>query len=182
MRLFWRDSRGVSAVEFAMILSPMLILFLGTVEITNMLDQDRKISRVSNTVTDLVAQAQTITTDEIDGITDLGKVVMAPNADDGLEIIVASVSFDPQGDASVDWSHGNKTNSPWDQGDTPPIILPDTVATPNTSIVVGQTNLTYVPKFSGVFSSSVERISSIELSDTFYLRPRLTNKVSCTNC
>lgn len=176
------DRKGVSAVEFAMILPFMLILFIGMVEVSDAYNQDRKVSRMANAITDLVAQAQTVTTNELDGVLDLGATILAPYSADTLEIIVSSVSFDASGDASVDWSYNNSGSTPWTAGSPPPITLPTTVASPNTSIVLGQSNLVYTPTFANLFTSYFPRVASMNLSDTYYLRPRLTDTVQCSNC
>lgn len=182
LHLFCEDRRGVSATEFAVILPFMFILLIGMAEATGALNQDRKVSRISNSITDLIAQSQTVTTSELSSLLDIGEKILDPYPADTLEIIVASVTFDEDGDATVDWSRNNSSGTPWSRGSAPPITLPDTVAQPNTSIVVGQTNLTYTPAFAGIFTSYFSRASSIDLSDTYYLRPRLTDTVTCDNC
>ena len=61
LRSFHADKRAVSAIEFSMILPFLLILLIGMEEVTGTLNYDRKVSRIANSVADLVAQAQTIT-------------------------------------------------------------------------------------------------------------------------
>lgn len=53
---FRKDSEGVAAVEFALIAPILLLLFVGTIEISLMVAIDRKISRTSSAIADLVAQ------------------------------------------------------------------------------------------------------------------------------
>lgn len=176
------DRKGVSAVEFAMILPFMLILFIGMVEISDAYNQDRKVSRMANAITDLVAQAQTVSRGDLDGVLDLGATILAPYPADDLDIIVSSVSFDASGNASVDWSYDISGSTPWSAGSPPPITLPETLASPNTSIVLGQSTLAYTPTFANLFTNYFPRAASITLSDTYYLRPRLTDTVLCMNC
>lgn len=182
VRKFLKDRRAVAATEFALILPFMLILLIGMAEVTDAMNQDRKVTRISNAVADLVAQAQEVTTNDLLGVMDLGEQVLAPYPADDLEIIIASVSFDEDGDASVDWSLNSSGGTPWADGSTPPITLPDTVAAANTSIVVGSTTLDYTPPFVGIFTEYFSRDSSLELTHNYYLRPRLTDTVQCTNC
>ncbi|WP_298960556.1 TadE/TadG family type IV pilus assembly protein [uncultured Roseibium sp.] len=182
----WRrlqaDTRAVSAVEFALILPLMLIILIGMEEATGALNQDRKVSRIANSVTDLVAQAQTVDKNDLQGIMDLGEKILTPYPATTLGITIASVTFDGDGDASVDWSYNNADGTPWAKGAVPPITLPGTVAVANTSIVVGQVSLTYTPTFAGIFTEVFERDSAIDLGDIYYLRPRLTNTVACSDC
>ena len=64
-RQIWRrlagDQRAVSAVEFALILPIMLLLLFGGVELGDALTIDRKVTHVTSTISDLVAQSKTIT-------------------------------------------------------------------------------------------------------------------------
>ena len=53
---FKKDSKGVAAVEFALIAPILLVLFIGTIEVSLMIAVDRKISRTSSAIADLIAQ------------------------------------------------------------------------------------------------------------------------------
>lgn len=178
------DRRAVSAVEFALILPVLLLVLIGMEEVTEAMNHDRKVSRIANSVADLVAQAQTVDSDELVAIMDLGEKILDPYPADDMEIIIASVSFNEDSEASIDWSLDQTGNAAtdWGKGDEPPITLPDTVTAPETSIVVSQVTLTYEPVFAGVFTEYFSRASSLELSDTYYLRPRLTDTVECSDC
>src|SRR5215831_18683348 len=54
------DSRGVSSVEFAMLLPLMITLYLGAVEISQGVGIDRKVTLTTRTVADLASQVSTI--------------------------------------------------------------------------------------------------------------------------
>ncbi|ASP35968.1 TadE/TadG family type IV pilus assembly protein [Labrenzia sp. VG12] len=181
-RKLWKDTRAVAATEFALILPVMFLLLIGMAEVTGAMNQDRKVARISNAVTDLVAQAETVTEAELLAVMDLGEQVLAPYPADELEIIIASVTFNEDGDAEVDWSFDSGSSNPWAEGSEPPITLPDTIVSPNSSIVVGVTTLNYSPPFAGIFTDYFTRKDALELSHTYYLRPRLTGTVQCSNC
>ena len=61
IRRLLRDKRGVSAVEFAMLLPLMVTLYLGGVEVSQAVAIDRKVTLVARSLGDLVAQATTVT-------------------------------------------------------------------------------------------------------------------------
>ena len=49
------DERGVSAVEFALLLPLMLTLYLGAVEVSQGIGADRKVTLTARTIGDLVS-------------------------------------------------------------------------------------------------------------------------------
>ena len=60
-----KDQRGVSAVEFAMLLPLMLTLYLGTVEVSRGVGIDRKVTLTTRTVADLASQVQSISNSDM---------------------------------------------------------------------------------------------------------------------
>ncbi len=59
IRGFSRDTRGVAAVEFALILPLLLLLYIGSVEATLLYTTDRGVATIASTVADLVARSKT---------------------------------------------------------------------------------------------------------------------------
>jgi Flp pilus assembly protein TadG len=55
------DNSGIAAVEFAMVVPLMLVLFFGTVEFSSALAIDRKVTIMSRTLSDLTSQNISIT-------------------------------------------------------------------------------------------------------------------------
>ena len=165
----------------AMAMPFMLLLILGMSEVSTAFNTLRKVQRISNSVTDLTAQAQIVTPAELDNLLDVGAKILEPYPDTNLTTVIASVTFDEDGDPSVDWSYDGSGGQPWPSGSEPPIELPGTVAQPESSIVVGFTTLDYEPMFTGTFSAFKDT-ASIELNDVYYLRPRLTGTVTCPDC
>lgn len=53
---FIKDSKAVAAVEFAFIAPILLLLFVGTIEVSFLVAVDRKLSRTASTIADLVTQ------------------------------------------------------------------------------------------------------------------------------
>ena len=54
------DRRGVAAIEFAMIVPIMLVLFFGTVEFSSGVAVDRKVSLMARTLSDLTSQSTAV--------------------------------------------------------------------------------------------------------------------------
>lgn len=179
---FHRDQSGVAAVEFALLLPFLLILLIGMAETVSALNHDRKVSQAASSVTDLIAQSETLSSGDIDDIMLAAVEIMKPYPETTLDVIVASVLFNEDGDPEVVWSRNKAGGSPWAEDTAPPIEMPSALATPGTSLVVGKASYTYVPTFSTMIQNIFPRATSIDLDDTYFYKPRLTNTVTCSSC
>lgn len=164
-------ARGVAAVEFALILPILILILLGTTELTRALTYDRKVSQVASTVADLVAQANTISSGEMTDIFAASQTILQPYSASDLGIVLSSVSFDANGDPKVEGSCGSNA-TPWATNDLPPITIPDAISLPNSSVIVAVSNYTYRPIFTSIIADT------INLGETFFLRPRLVNLIN----
>lgn len=173
---------GVAAVEFALLLPVLLILLIGMSETTEALNHDRKVSQVASTMADLVSQAQEISATEISDYFKGADSIMSPYESGPMNIIIASIRFDGSGNPKVDWSRGNKINTPWAKGTQPPIKIPDVVKIPDTFVIVGMTSYNYTPMFASLAQGIFPRAKSMKLEDTYFLRPRLSDAVECKTC
>src|SRR6266508_705434 len=75
---FARDRRGVSAVEFAMVLPLMLTLYLGAVEVSQGIGIDRKVTLTTRTVADLASQVSSINNADMTNLLNATASVIAP--------------------------------------------------------------------------------------------------------
>lgn len=173
-----RDCRGVAAVEFALILPLLLIVMIGTAETTSALNYKRKISQVAFSVADLVSQSSSLSSGDMSDIMTAARAIMQPFPADDLNVVIASVSFDSRGKATVDWSVNQSGGTPWSKGSAPPVTFPQGIAQAGTSIVIGRANSTYTPLFASMAQNIFPRAASIFMEDTYFLLPRLSNKVT----
>jgi Flp pilus assembly protein TadG len=167
-RRFTKDKSGLSALEFALILPIMVVLYLGGFEVSEAFMINRKVTHATSVLGDLVAQSETISDAEMDNILDAVSAVMNPYPIADMWMIVSGVSIDDQGVATVAWSDARNT-SPLEAGAI--LTLPEAVSQPNTFIVVAEVHYAYTP----TFGHSLTGV--IDLADLFYLRPRLQNEV-----
>ena len=72
------DERGVSAVEFAMLLPLMLSLYLGSVEVSQGIGADRKVTLTARTICDLVSRVSSIGNADMTNALNASSAVMAP--------------------------------------------------------------------------------------------------------
>src|SRR5712671_2372575 len=98
---FAQDRRGVSAVEFAMLLPLMVTLYLGAVEISQGVSIDRKVTLTTRTVADLASQVSSINNADMTNLLSATAAVIAPFNASQLRVVVSAVRIDANGAATV---------------------------------------------------------------------------------
>src|SRR5882724_11091549 len=98
------DQRGVSAVEFAMLLPLMITLYLGTVEVSQGIGIDRKVTLTTRTVADLASQVSSINNADMTNLLNASAAVIAPYDASKLKVTVSEVKIDNTGVAKIVWS------------------------------------------------------------------------------
>ena len=96
-----RDTHGVSAVEFALILPVMITMYIGAVEFSDALTVDRRVTAVASAATDLTAQTEEVSASSINDIFTAATSIMLPYSATPISIVLTSVVAD------------SKTTPPW---------------------------------------------------------------------
>jgi Flp pilus assembly protein TadG len=166
---FRRDSRGISAVEFAFVFPVMVVLFLGGTAMTQGVVLKRKTTLVTRTVGDLVSQYTQIVNTDMAAIMSAATAVIQPYSSGPLNIIVSSVKIDAAGNATIDWSDPSANTTAHTKN--APVTLPTGiggVANANTTVIWAEASYLYtLPVGSGVLG-----MTSMPLTEQFFLRPR----------
>jgi Flp pilus assembly protein TadG len=165
---FSRDSRGVSAVEFALIAPLLITIYIGGVEVTQAVSVSRKTTLIAHTVADLVAQDTSVTSSEMNDILSASAAVAQPYSTSNLQVTVSSILIDANGNATVGWSD-TRNGTALQPGSG--VTLPAALKVANTSLILGQVNYIYKPMLGSVLTGN------INLGDKIYMRPRLANCV-----
>src|SRR5436305_9184927 len=99
-----QDRRGVSAVEFALRLPLMITLYLGSVEISQGVGVDRKVTLTARTVGDLASQVSSINNADMTNLLNAAASVIVPYDVTKLRVTVSAVTIDAAGVAKIAWS------------------------------------------------------------------------------
>jgi Flp pilus assembly protein TadG len=177
-----RDERGVSAVEFAMLLPLMLTLYVGTAEISQAVGADRKVTLTTRTVADLASQVKNITDADMKNLLDASGSVIMPYDSTKLKVTVSRVDVDASGTAKIVWSDtlagGAVTKFAIHSKDAV-VTLPGALKVANSSLIWGEVSYSYEPplgqdilKYLGLPSGT------IPLADQIYMAPRLSSVVT----
>jgi Flp pilus assembly protein TadG len=186
-RRFRNGESGVAAVEFALLLPIMCMIWVGMVVVTDALNADRKVTVLTRTLSDLATQFTVISQSDLDSIFNATSQVLWPKAAENLGMRLTSIDVDGAGVAWVDWS-GVPTNSAL-RGSYSATArcnkindLPAGLKTPRTSVILAETSMKYSASlatdlvneiFGGVFSNG-----QMPLGDKLYMRPRQVTKVT----
>lgn len=179
---FRAATAGVSAVEFALILPVMLLLYSGSVELSEALAVDRKANRVSSTICDLVSQETDVTSAEMQNIFDASSAIMEPYPSGSvlkMELIVVDIGASSQ---TVAWSRarqGGTTTTPFAKGAASPITVPSSIAVTGTQVVVARITYSFTPAFS-FYLQSLYKTKNYDLQHIFMMRPRLGTAITFT--
>ncbi len=164
---FRRDRRGVSAVEFALIAPILITFYFALAELTQAMMADRRAGHAASAVGDLVAQHNSITSRNLDGIFIIADKIIEPFPVDTLKIRVSSVSQSTAGVKKLEWSYANKRQTKLTKIPT----LPTGLLGDGQSVIVAEASYTYDSPLDYVLQDGVQ------LSKTYYLRPRKTDKI-----
>ncbi len=192
-RRFIGDSRGISAVEFALVLPFMLTLYLGCVEVSQAIAANRKVTLVSRTVADLVSQVPSISTAGVDDVLNASSAIMVPFPVGSITVTVSSIVIDVNGNATIDWSDTltgstRSSNTVHAKGATVVFPAPQAKLKVNdTSLIWCEVNYNYAPVFGSSLVSAWQAIGAwtgingaINLHDQMYMRPRVSKTVQRT--
>lgn len=158
-----QDTRGVSAVEFALILPIMIAMYIGAVEFSHALTVDRRVTSVASSAADLAAQSEELTSNAVQDIFTAANSIMQPYSSSPISIVLTSVVADEDNNTTVDWSCAYN-GSPY--GDGSAFTLPTGLTQPFSSVIVAEVSYTYTPPIGEYITSG------FIMSETFYLRPR----------
>jgi Flp pilus assembly protein TadG len=168
----WRDQRGVSAVEFALIAPVLITLYFGFAETTQAMMAKRRASHVASTIGDLVAQEGSVTDAEMADLFTIGRTMIAPFASTNLKMRITSVTANATGVVKVDWSDGLGLAGLAPGGNYAGI--PAGLIAANQSLVISEVTYSY--------DSPIKKYlpNTLNWSDKYYLRPRQVNTVGRT--
>jgi Flp pilus assembly protein TadG len=158
------NNSGLAAVEFAMIIPLMAMLFLGTYEFSAGVAIDRKVTIMARTLSDLTSQNTTVDDTKLTNFFNAGTAIMTPYDSTPVEGTITELYINPDTlKARVQWSKGVVAHSPGDI-----IEVPDALKVGDTYLIYSEVKYKYVPSVAWF----INKVSGITLSDVSYTRPR----------
>lgn len=167
-RRFAGDTRGVSAVEFALILPLVLLIFFAMVEVSQGLNANRKLTLTVRAMSDLIAQATSVTSTDVNNVFSAASSIMQPLSTLTLKSRISAINIDADGVTKVDWSRGSGM-AQRSKGEV--VSIPAGLRIAGTQLIWSETEYVFAPPV-GYFLTG-----PITMTDQFFARPRQSNTV-----
>ncbi|MEQ9639738.1 MAG: pilus assembly protein [Alphaproteobacteria bacterium] len=168
LQRFLKRRDGIAAAEFAIILPVLILILFGTAEIGNALLIDRKVTRATQVIADLVAQEEIVSTSQLDDIMQAADEIMRPFPTQS-QIVLSSVWREAgESTTKIAWSV-TKRGSAYPTGTT--YSLPSIVLEEEEGVIVAELTFPYEALFPNVI------FSDFTIRDRAYLRPRKASRV-----
>jgi Flp pilus assembly protein TadG len=181
LRALSRCTKGVAAVEFALIAPIMAALFMGSVELSQAITANRRVTQVGTSTGDLVARAdKNITDSEIIDIMKVGSYLMSPYSLAGLSVdvrVVASSATDAT-DTKLKWTCSYKASNPANVTCTCPstsYAIPAGLVSKNDAVVISDIVYDYKPTLFDYFMKKYYAGGAggvYKMKETVYQKPR----------
>jgi Flp pilus assembly protein TadG len=179
---FVADNRAIAAIEFAMIVPLMLVMFFGTVEFSNAVAIDRKVTLIARTLSDLTSQSTgTVSDSYLQNAFTASIAIATPYDPTPVQATISEIYISSSKIATVQWStsatissgatKATLTASARNAGDTVTSVIPATLLVPQSYIIFSEVKYKYTPSVGYVLKGYVT------LSDVSYTRPRQVNCV-----
>jgi Flp pilus assembly protein TadG len=177
VRRFAGDQQGVSAVEFALLLPLMITLYLGGVEISQAVSADRKVTLVARTAGDLVAQATSVSTSNMNDIFSAATAVLVPFGATNLKVTISNVIVDANSKATITTSTGGWSNTYQGTARSGDVTssIPSALLVANSCLVWAEASYTYKPPIGYAV------VGTLNLKDQMFMRPRLVTYTAGAN-
>ena len=169
-----RDERGIAAIEFAMIVPIMVALFIGSVELSQAITVDRRVTQIASSTADLVAREKAVTTAQLDQIMTIATILMKPYDTSKLKITLVSVGAKATDNTitKVCWSYNFHGGTHTYANGTVYALPTKDIIDKGGSVVVAEVEYDYTPL---IFSHYMPGLT--KLFDKFYLKPRVSSMI-----
>jgi Flp pilus assembly protein TadG len=169
---FLKDQRGVASIEFLFIVPLLLMLMFGAVQFTAGYAAFGKVTVVSRTMSDLISQATSVCTSDIDNALVVGRAIMWPYPNTSMSATISQVYIDPTTHkAAIDWSRGTNERA---KGSA--VTVPADIATDGRYLIMSEVQYDFTPSV-GYNIAEQFKSATFHMSKTSFTAPRQTSLV-----
>jgi Flp pilus assembly protein TadG len=161
-RRFLASTRGVAAIEFAMILPVLATMFLASFDGGRAIAIYMKVRATTYSLASITNQYTSIQASDMTSILSAVSKVLAPYPSAPAIITISQIAISATGKATVSWSY-SQGGTARTQGST--MTVPTALDVDNSYLIFAEVSYAFTPMF-GYFGGS------ITMSDNLYVTPR----------
>jgi Flp pilus assembly protein TadG len=176
------DKSGIAAIEFAMIVPIMLLMFFGTLEFSSAVAVDRKVTLIARTLSDLTSQATSVADTDLTNFFTASISILTPYSPTPTKATISEIYVDSNKIAKIQWSkaatiasgatQATLATSARSAGDVVTGLVPPALLVKQTSLIFSEVRYLYVPTVGYVTNTGLMAQAGVNLNDVAYSRPR----------
>jgi Flp pilus assembly protein TadG len=164
LRAWAKDRSGTSAVEFAMLVPVLMVIYLGGVQTFQGVATYRKLSDATVELANVTAQYQTMSSTDFTNVSSAVSQIMAPYPSGNLAIVISIIKTNAANQACVYYSSAYNGGIQLTQNSA--FTAPPNLTVANSTYVLVQTSYLFTPSLAfGV-------IGNTTMTDHMYMQPR----------
>jgi Flp pilus assembly protein TadG len=169
-----RDSRGVAAVEFALVVPIVIVVYAVGFELAQASTVYRKLTDMTVQLANVTSQYTTVGDPDLTNIFGASSQILSPYSSAPLTIVLSEVKTDASSHPTVAWS------VPYPSTVTPltcgaAVVMPAGLASPSSHYILVQTTYAYTPTLGGAF------MSGLPMTNQVFMIPRESPSIPCTS-
>jgi hypothetical protein len=177
LKSYLNAQSGVAAIEFAFILPVMMILYLGMMDLTTLVVNNRKVTTVASAVADLISQNRTkVLKAQVDDYMLVANLIVNPMPADGVTVKVYGYR-NSGGVPTKIWETSNGSGPGCSSA--PSTTGYGNLMTAGNDLVVAQACMTYVPWVATFLGDEIIGSSFFNVEQAVVVRPRSTFVLDC---
>lgn len=175
-----QDKSGIGAIEFAILVPVLLLLYLGALQTTLALSAAQRATRAAGTVADLVTQQASVNKATLAGMPSVANAIFVPFTITGMTLKITGITIDASNKATVTWSWAQDGTTPYTAGSTVTTV-PTDMNKASSFLVRAELAAPYqLISFGPDFLPN--GYNSITIQRQYYYRQRTGTAIACSDC
>jgi Flp pilus assembly protein TadG len=179
-RRFAQDRHGIGAIEFAILVPVLLLLYLGALQTTIALSVAQRASRAAGTIADIVTQQTSLTKSTLATMPSVANAIFVPYTITGMTLKITGIQIDASSKATVLWSWEQDGTTAYTAGSAVTGVPTDMNKASSflvrTELGVPYKLISFGPDFMPA------GMNSITIRRQYFYRQRTGTSITCSDC
>lgn len=163
-----RDTAGMAAVEFALLLPLLLALFIVGMALSDGIACNRKVTTTAKSVADLTARYASVTTADVTTILAASTQILTPYNANLATVRVSEVKVTGSTSSTVVWSRASNGTA---LAANTVVTIPSGMSATDSYLIMGEVSYAYTPLF------TYGAAQPMTLYDRVFMSPRMSDSV-----